>query len=333
MGDLLSPPALGVLYLALMAEENKKTLVDPGLLAARRDRAQDLGFSGHGDFLHREVASILVDRLAEVNRPFQNAVLIGSAGGVHADALRMALPGVKLRQIDVSLARATDACAEKVPDYQILPLAVESQDLIISALELHWQDDPVGQLIQMRRALRPDGLVLAALFGGETLYELRTVLAEAEIEISGGLSPRVAPMAELRDLGGLLQRAGFAMPVADSDRFIVSYTDPVALMHDLRRMGETNIMTDRRRMPLRREILVRCAELYAERFPADDGRIQATFEVMFLTGWAPAPDQPKPLRPGSANARLADALGSTERPAGDVARPAPKRAHRADPSG
>ena len=178
--------------------------------------------------------------------------------------------------------------------------------------------------MQIRRALRPDGLMIAALFGGRTLHELRSSLAEAEVHTTGGLSPRVAPMGDIRDLGALVQRAGFAMPVADSERFEVSYRSPLHLMRELRAMGETNILAQRRRVPLRRDTLARACEIYASSFPAEGGRITATFEIVFLTGWAPAEGQPKPLRPGSATARLADALGSSEVGTGVAAGP-PRR--------
>jgi hypothetical protein len=161
--------------------------------------------------------------------------------------------------------------------------------------------------------------MLAALFGGQTLNELRSSLAEAEVECEGGLSPRVAPMAEIRDLGGLLQRAGFAMPVADSERLVVTYATPLHLMRELRAMGETNILTGRRRRPMRRATLMRACEIYARHFGAADGRVRATFEIVFLTGWAPGPGQPKPLRPGSATTRLANALGTEEVSAGEKA--------------
>jgi SAM-dependent methyltransferase len=204
---------------------------------------------------------------------------------------------------------------------ETLPVEPDSCDLIISALELHWANDPVGQLIQMRRALRPDGLMIAAMFGGQTLAELRDVLSRAEVEVTGGLSPRIAPMGEIRDLGGLLQRAGLSMPVADSERLPVTYPDATSLMHDLRAMGETNILADRRRVGLTKGFLRRVQDLYASDYPADGGRIRTTFEIVFLTGWAPAPDQPKPLRPGSASKRLADALSVPEHQLNDKARP------------
>lgn len=199
-------------------------------------------------------------------------------------------------------------------DPEILPLAEGAHDLIIDALCLHWTDDPVGRLIQARRALAPDGLFLGALFGGRTLNELRAALATAEAEILGGLSPRIAPMAEIRDLGGLLQRAGFALPVADSLVQTVSYATPLDLMRDLRGMGETNALAARSRHFLRRDVLARACQIYAETYATPAGRITATFEIVTLTGWAPAAHQPQPLRPGSAVARLADALGAAEHP-------------------
>ncbi len=202
-------------------------------------------------------------------------------------------------------------------DRDTLDLAPAMHDLIVHHQALHWANDPVGQMVQARQALRPDGLFIATLFGGATLTELRDCLAEAEVAVSGGLSPRVAPMAGIRDLGGLLQRAGFSMPVADSLRFDVLYEDPVDLMHELRAMGETNVMRERLRRPTRRAVLMQAAAHYRERFGRPDGRIPATFEIIVLTGWAPSADQPKPLRPGSARTRLADALGVPERSAGD----------------
>jgi hypothetical protein len=175
-------------------------------------------------------------------------------------------------------------------------------------------------LVQIRRALRPDGLLLAALLGGDTLIELRQALAEAEAEVEDGISPRVIPFADLRDLGGLLQRAGFALPVTDVDRVTVRYASPVALMHDLRRMGATNMLTERRRRPTRRATLMRMIEIYGDRFADADGRVRATFEIVWLSGWAPHESQQQPLRPGSAQRRLADALGTTELPAGEKAK-------------
>ena len=194
-----------------------------------------------------------------------------------------------------------------------------SLDLVVSALALQFVNDLPGTLIQIRRALKPDGLLLTALIGGDSLIELREAFAQAESEIEGGLSPRVAPFADLRELGALMQRAGFALPVVDSDRLTVRYDSPFALMRDLRAMGATNILSERRRVPLKRKTLQRMAQLYADRFADADGRLRATFEIAWLSGWAPHESQQKPLKPGSATQRLADALGTKEIPAGDKA--------------
>lgn len=203
-----------------------------------------------------------------------------------------------------------------VSDEEVLNLQEASYDLIIHALCLHWANDPVGQIIQCRRALENDGLFMCVTFGGQTLHELRVALAEAEIEISGGLSPRVAPMAEIRDLGGLLQRSSFALPVADTVPLKVTYETPWHLFRELRNMGEGNALVHRLKHFSRRALFLRAAEIYAQSF-MDNGRILATFEMMFLTGWAPDDSQPKPLRPGSAQQRLADALGVAETPLKD----------------
>jgi SAM-dependent methyltransferase len=247
------------------------------------------------------MAAEITERLGEVNRRFRDAVVIGPRGDLWAGVLGGAVEG----RVRV------------VPDAEVLALEEGEADLAVPGLALHWADDPVGQLVQMRRALRPDGLMIAALFGGETLAELRAAFAEAEAEVLGGISPRVAPMGEIRDLGGLLQRAGFAMPVADSARFDVRYGSVIELMRELRGMAETSVLVERLRRPMRRALLERVGAIYAERFGGPDGRVGATFEVVVLTGWAPSADQQKPLRPGSARMRLADALGTTERSAGE----------------
>ena len=268
-------------------------LTDRTALARMRRRAA----RAPADFLHLEAAREISERLVEVNRRFTAPVIIGPMAGLWARELAPAI-----------------GAARKIADDDILDVAPDSADLVIHALALHWANDPVGQLVQMRRALKPDGLALAVLFGGRSLHELRASLAEAEAEVTGGLSPRVVPMAEIRDLGALLQRAGFALPVADSRMLDVTYADPLALMRDLRAMGEGNALAARDRRPLRRRVLDRACEIYRQNFPAPDdpARIRATAELIVLTGWAPGPDQPKPLRPGSAATRLADALGTTE---------------------
>jgi SAM-dependent methyltransferase len=200
-----------------------------------------------------------------------------------------------------------------------LPLREGALDLVASGLALHFVNDLPGTLVQIRRALKPDGLFVAALLGGDTLTELRQAFAAAEAELEDGISPRVLPFADLRELGALLQRAGFALPVTDVDRLTVRYASPLALMHDLRRMGATNPLIDRSRRPLRRATLVRMMEIYGERFADPDRRIRATFEIVYLLGWAPHESQQQPLAPGSARTRLADALGTQERSAGEKA--------------
>jgi SAM-dependent methyltransferase len=209
--------------------------------------------------------------------------------------------------------------ARVVADEARLPFAEASLDLIVSSLALHWLDDLVGALIQIRRALKPDGLFLGAVLGGATLTELRSALVDAELEIAGGAGPRVSPFLDAYDGAALMQRAGFALPVVDVDRVNALYDHPLKLAADLRAMGETNVLLDRLRAPLTRTLLARASELYFQRFGAADGRVVATFEIITLTGWSPHPDQQKPLAPGSARMRLADALGAQERPAGEKA--------------
>ncbi|WP_111429926.1 methyltransferase domain-containing protein [Rhodobacteraceae bacterium DSL-40] len=269
-------------------------LFDSGLLTRRRARARA---TGPADFLHAAAAGEISERLFEVNRRFQAAALVTPRPEIWCETL------------------APNGLGEirTVPDADVLELAPGAHDLVIHGLCLHWANDPVGQLIQARRALRPDGLLIAVLFGGDTLSELRAALAEAEAEVSGGISPRVAPMGEIRALGGLLQRAGLALPVADGVRLDVSYETPLHLMRDLRAMGETNVMADRLRKPMSRALLARACTLYGAEFAMSDGRVRATFELVFLTGWAPDPGQQKPLRPGSAVQRLSDALETAER--------------------
>lgn len=257
-------------------------LTDRKALALHRARATAL-------FLQEDTVAEIQERLAEVNRTFTNPVVV------------TAFP---------HLWRGYRC----IPDDEVLNLEPGAHDLVIHALTLHWANDPVGQLVQCRRALRPDGLFLGLMFGGQTLHELRACLAEAEAQVTGGLSPRVLPMGEIRDLGGLLSRAGFALPVADSFARTVLYRDALHLMHDLRAMGEGNALAARLRRPTRRAVLARAAAIYAERFATAEGRLPATFETICLTGWAPDASQQKPLRPGSAAARLADALNAAETP-------------------
>ncbi|WP_170474381.1 methyltransferase domain-containing protein [Ruegeria arenilitoris] len=266
---------------------NAPSLFDRKILDLHRARAriEDL-------FLHRAAADEVHDRLKLVNKTFTSPIIVSPFPKVWTE---------RFPEADVVL------------DDDVLELSPASNDLVIHAMALHWANDPVGQLIQCHRALRPDGLLLAICLGGDTLTELRAALGQAEIEITGGLSPRVAPMGELRDLGGLLQRAGFALPVADSVPLSVEYRDLWHLMHDLRSMGETNALSARRRTLTRRGLFNAAQAIYSENFTSPSGRLTATFELICLTGWSPDDSQPKPLRPGSAQTRLAHALRTDER--------------------
>ena len=274
-------------------------------------------------FLKVRAAEDLVARLEAVNRAFPRAVDLGARDGAFARALAASGAAAKVDLlIETDLSRvmlASRPGPRLVADEERLPFAPESFDLVVSALALHWTNDLVGALVQVRQALKPDGLFLGAILGGATLTELRQALTIAELELRGGAGPRVSPFADASDAAGLLQRAGFALPVADVDRVTVTYDHLLPLLADLRAMGETSVLAEGPERPLSRAIVGRAAELYVERFAGADGRLIASFEIITLTGWAPHPDQPKPLRPGSAKARLADALGVTERKAGEKA--------------
>ncbi len=279
------------------------------------------GLTSHG-FLLEHVASDLAERLAAVRRSFALAVDLGSRSGQLALHLeRGGSVGAVIRAVPSTGPEGRGAHPRLVADEEVLPLREGSIDLIVSALALQLVNDLPGTLVQARRALRPDGLFLASLLGGRTLCELREALAAAEAETTGGAGLRVAPFADVRELGQLLQRAGFALPVADSETLTVTYSSLLGLIDDLRGMGGGNALTERSRRPLRRDTLARAAEIYAERFPAESGRVRATFEIVTLTGWAPHPDQQKPLKPGNAAARLADALGTRERSARPIKSP------------
>jgi SAM-dependent methyltransferase len=284
---------------------------DRRLLRARHRRAAALGPS---TFLVERVAEDLSDRLSAVLRHFACAVDLGTP----TDAVRKVLAAsgkvgaIIAADVPVSGRSVADGELAVAADEEALPFREASVDLVVSALALQFVNDLPGTLLQVRHALRPDGLLLAALAGGNTLTELRQAFAEAEAEIEDGASPRVAPFADVRDLGALLQRAGFALPVTDVDRMTVRYASPLALMHDLRSMGASNPLIERSRRPLRRATLARMMQVYAERFSDTDGRVRATFEIVWLSGWAPHESQQKPLAPGSARQRLADALGSKE---------------------
>jgi SAM-dependent methyltransferase len=271
---------------------------DRMLLRQRCVRAAKLGPT---TFLIERVARELAERLDAMLRRFELAADIGTP----TDAVRRAIASKVGKVVDV------------VADEEALPFRDGSLDLVVSVLALQFVNDLPGTLLQIRRALKSDGLFLAAVVGGDSLSELRAAFAAAEAEVEGGASPRIGPFADLRDVGTLLQRAGFALPVADVDRLMVRYASPLDLMHDLRRMGATNVLVERRRTPLRRATLRRLIEIYTECYAGSDGRVPATFEIIWLSGWAPHESQQRPLAPGSAKSRLADALRTREISAGD----------------
>jgi SAM-dependent methyltransferase len=292
-------------------------IFDRGLIRARRRRAAVLPAA---TFLLDHAAVELADRLAAVLRRFELVLDLGTPGEAVRSALARAGSVGNVVTADAALAYGgRHAPLSVAADEEALPFRDTAFDLVVSVLALQFVNDLPGALVQIRRVLKPDGLFLAALAGGETLTELRQSFAAAESEIEGGVSPRVAPFADLRDLGALLQRAGFALPVTDTDRITVRYDSVFALMHDLRGMAATNTLIERSRTPLKRTTLMRMSEIYAERFSDADGRVRATFEIVWLSGWAPHSSQQQPLRPGSAKSRLADALGTREITAGEKA--------------
>ncbi|MGI9394529.1 MAG: SAM-dependent methyltransferase [Boseongicola sp.] len=267
-------------------------LTDRSALELHRVRARQLP----EEFLHREAAADLEERVAEVNKSFTSPAIIGGL---------------------IEPFRAIWPDANCVSDAPEIALERASHDLVLHALALHWADDPVGQLVQAKLSLKPDGLFIAVLFGGQTLRELRAVLAEAESRVMGGISPRVLPMADIRDLGALLQRAGFSLPVADKRTLTVRYSSLSKLVRDLRGMGESNALADRHRTTAPRQLFKEAEAIYREKFADKEGFLIATYELVYLTGWAPHESQQQPLKPGSAKSRLADALRVDERPAGD----------------
>lgn len=296
-------------------------IFDRRLRRLRRDRAAALDPAARNDsgFLFREVAERLADRLLDVDRRFADALDLGCRAGEAAYALRQADPEKVARWVHADSSPAMAKLASTVTggvsvaaEEDCLPFAECRFDLVLSNLSLHWVNDLPGALVQANRALKPDGLFQAAVLGGETLNDLRECLMTAELEISGGASPRVSPMTTLRDAGALMQRAGFALPVTDFDVIDVSYPHALKLMADLRAMGEGNAVLERRSGFAPRGLFPRAAALYQERHGGADGRITARFEVIYLHGWHPHAAQPKPLRPGSAEARLADALDTRE---------------------
>jgi SAM-dependent methyltransferase len=279
-------------------------IFDRALGRARLERAHGIGFA---DFLVAHAAEDLGERLKTVVRRFPLALDLGTPSPIGAGGLTDSAERV-VRAAPIG----GHAKGQVVADAEALPFADSRFDLVASLLALHSVNDLPGALVQIRRALKPDGLFLAALLGGDTLTELRQAFAQAETDVEGGVSPRVAPFVDVRDLGALLQRAGFALPVTDVDRVVVRYADAFALMHDLRAMGLTNTLVARRRTALKRATLMRMADIYASRFADADGRLRATFDIVWLSGWVPHARQQQPLKPGSAKARLADALGVKE---------------------
>ena len=275
-----------------------------------RARAARAGDGAH--FLAQRAADDVCERLAGVNRSFARTLVLG--GGAAFRAALAATPDAAAKVGDVIAMDWVPTWADGgiVADPEHLPIGEGEFDLVVSLLALHWVNDLPGALVQVRRALRPDGLFVGAMFGGATLTELRAALLDAELAQTGGASARIAPFADARDLGGLLQRAGFALPVCDGDAVNVRYRAPTQIIADLRAMGETAALSDRAR-PLTRAIWSHAMAIYSARFPAGDDRVRATFEILTMTGWAPHESQQKPLRPGSAQTRLADALGVAER--------------------
>ncbi|MGA9659234.1 MAG: methyltransferase domain-containing protein [Asticcacaulis sp.] len=290
-------------------------LFDRQLLATRLDRVAE-GFA-QGQFLRDRSIEDMIETLSAINRRFDVALDMSARHGNFGRAVAATAVAAKIGlliegEVSTRLSAQQGGMARIQMDEEALPFGDESLNLIISALSLHSVNDLPGALVQVRRALKPDGLFMASLFGGETLKELRGCLMDAELEVRGGYGPRIAPFAESPDLIDLLKRTGFNMPVVDSDRIRVSYEHPLRLMADLRAMGESNILRQRPRKGLNRTIIERASELYFERFADDEGRIPATFEIINLSGWKPHDSQQKPLKPGSAKMRLADALGVKE---------------------
>lgn len=289
----------------------------------RRRRQAFARAYGDYDFLRARVSSDLETRVADTPRIFETMLELGGAEG---GLSRTLLEQNRTRSVivgdtaDLFLKAASASGLEAVfADEEALPFGTERFDLVISPLTLHWVNDLPGALVQIRRVLKPDGLFLGALFGAGTLAELREVLTEAETDLTGGLSPRLSPLPGLRDMAGLLQRAGFALPVADRDTVTVRYKAPEGLLRDLKGMGERSAFTRGVSRPLPRRVLARAMDLYRERFSDPDGRVRATFEIVHLSGWAPAPGQPQPLKPGSAKASMADAVRRAGKPGGEGA--------------
>ncbi|MBN9259428.1 MAG: methyltransferase domain-containing protein [Hyphomicrobium sp.] len=290
---------------------SQPNIFDRALLARRRARAAST--AKEHDFLLRHVSEDIADRLSLIQRQFPVGLNLGAHTGALSRRLRELGKTGLLIDADPSAAMLAQCDGPRLAaDEELLPFGPATLDLVVSGLALQFVNDLPGVLVQIRQALKGDGLFIAALLGAGSLIELREAFLIAETEIYGGATPRVAPFADVRTLGGLLQRAGFALPVADVDSLRVTYAHPLALMAELKAMGASNVLIERSRRPMTRRLLARATEVYAEKFGTPDGRIPATFEIVTLTAWAPDPSQPKPLRPGSAKTRLADALGVPE---------------------
>lgn len=285
-------------------------LFDRALLRRRRKRLKSLNWA-HGRFLFDEISERLADRMLDVSRPFTRALDLGCHGGSFGQSLAQTGRVSEVIQADLSddLMAPSRPSSRVVMDEEYLPFAAHSFDLIGSVLSLHWANDLPGCLIQISRCLKADGLFLGAMFGAETLQELKECLVTAELEISGGLSPRVSPFVDVRDAGSLLQRAKFALPVTDTDTLTLKYKNAFALMHELRSMGETNALFERQKSATSRQIFMRAAALYQEKYQDADGLIPATFQIVYLSGWAPHESQQQPLKPGSATTSLKYTLG------------------------
>lgn len=297
-------------------------IFDRRLIRERRDR-KAAGFGAYG-FLKAEVAERLADRLLDIRRRFTTVLDLGCHDGAMGRLLAAREDVELLVSADLSPRMAARAPGCRVAaDEEFLPFAEGAFNLAVSALSLHWVNDLPGALIQVNRALKPDGLFLGAMLGGDTLTELRHAMMQAELAVEPGVAPRVSPFADIRDAGGLLQRAGFALPVADKERITVDYADAFKLMQDLKGMAESNAVLARHKAPLKRRTLLAAMEAYHDLYGRADGRIPATFDILFLTGWSPHESQQKPLAPGSATMRLAQALGAEEKSAGEKTSPAP----------
>lgn len=297
-----------------MSDVEIMNVFDRSLVRAHRDRAAKTWEDF--DFLHKEVAERLCDRLDDVVRDFPLALDLGCHGGDIGEIIQGRGGIETLVQCDLSEGMVKRADAQNalslVADEEVLPFGANQFDLIMSNLSLHWVNDLPGALLQINRSLKPDGLFIGTMFGMETLGELRQSLQQAEMEVDGGMSPRISPFADVRDIGMLLQRAGFNLPVVDADMITVSYENPLKLLKDLKGMGENNKVLDRRKVFTKRDLIFKAMEKYIEEFKGEDGRVPASFQVMYLTAWKPDPSQQKPLQPGTATHKMADAFGVPE---------------------